>query len=94
MSYRLTCYCSACNSPPGSTQTASGIPATEGVTVAVHPSKYQKNKEIYIDGVGSRTIHDKHGNSPNVIDIYVGKCSHCNCSRHPLSGKWVNVSGL
>lgn len=95
MSYRLTCYCSACNSPPGSTQTASGIPATEGVTVAVHPSKYQRNKEIYIDGVGSRRIHDKHGNSDaNVIDIYVGNRSHCNCSSHPLSGKRVNVSGL
>ena len=36
--YRITCYCSACNSPKGSTQTASGIPATAGVTVAVHPS--------------------------------------------------------
>ena len=42
--YKITCYCSACNSPKGSTQTASGETATEGVTVAVHPSKYSKNK--------------------------------------------------
>ena len=67
MSYKITCYCSACNSPKGSTQTASGIPVTEGVTVAVHPSLYSKNKEIYIDGIGSRRIQDKHGNSRNVL---------------------------
>ena len=94
MSFRLTCYCSACNSPPGSTETASGIAATEGVTVAVHPSLYSRNKEIYIEGVGSRRIQDKHGNSKNVIDIYVGDRSYCSCSSHPLSGMWVDVDGL
>ena len=93
MSFELTCYCSACNTPPG-TQTASGIPATEGVTVAVHRSLYKKNKEIYIDGVGSRRIQDKHGNRSNIIDIYVGDRSVCRCKTESLSGKRVNVSGL
>ena len=92
--YRITCYCSACNSPKGSTQTASGIPATEGVTVAVHPSKYQKNKEINIEGIGIRRIQDKHGNKPDVIDVYVGNCSHCNCARHTFSGRICAVTGL
>ena len=94
MSFRITCYCAACNSPKGSTQTASGIPATEGVTVAVHPSLYSRNKEIYIDGIGSRRIQDKHGNSRNVIDVYVGNCAQCRCSSHPFSGWVCNVSGL
>ena len=92
--YRITCYCSACNSPKGSTQTASGIPATAGVTVAVHPSKYQKNKEINIEGIGIRRIQDKHGNKPDVIDVYVGNCSHCNCARHTFSGRICAVTGL
>ena len=92
--YKITCYCSACNSPKGSTQTASGIPATEGVTVAVHPSKYVKNKEINIEGIGIRRIQDKHGNKPDVIDVYVGNCSHCNCARHTFSGRICAVTGL
>ena len=92
--YKITCYCSACNSPKGSTQTASGIPATAGVTVAVHKTKYQKNKKIFIEGIGERKIQDKHGNTPDVIDVYVGNCSQCNCSRHPFSGRRCKVSGM
>ena len=94
MSYKITCYCSACNYPKGSTQTASGETATEGVTVAVHQSKYSKNKEIYIEGIGSRKIQDKHRNAPNVIDVYVGKKSQCTCSSHPFSGRMCNVTGM
>lgn len=52
MSYKITCYCSACNSPKGSRDTASGEQATAGVTVAVHPSLYSKNNIINIDGIG------------------------------------------
>ena len=92
--YRITCYCSDCNSPRGRTQTASGIPATVGVTVAVHPSKYQKNKEINTEGIGIRRIQDKHGNAPDVIDVYVGNFSHCICSRHQFSGRRCAVTGL
>ena len=92
--YKITCYCSACNSPKGSTQTASGIPATAGVTVAVHPTKYQKNKVIFIEGIGERKIQDKHGNTPDVIDVYVGNCSQCNCRRHQFSGRRCKVSGM
>ena len=94
MSYRITCYCSACNSPKGSTKTASGETATEGVTVAVHRTKYSKNKRIYIDEIGWRKIQDKHGNDPDVIDVYVGDCPVCRCSSHPFSGKRCNVSGM
>jgi len=92
--YKITCYCSACNSPKGSTQTASGIPATAGVTVAVHRTKYQKNKVIFIEGIGERKIQDKHGNTPDVIDVYVGNCSQCNCKSHAYSGRICKVSGM
>ena len=92
--FRITCYCSACNSPRGSRETASGATATSGVTVAVHPSLYQRNKSIYIEGIGNRVIQDKHGNSSNVIDVYVGECNSCRCSSHPYSGRVCDVSGL
>ena len=94
MSYKITCYCSACNSPKGSRETASGEHATAGVTVAVHPSLYSKNKIINIDGIGQRKIQDKHGNSKNVIDVYVGESQTCKCSSHPYSGLNCNVTGL
>ena len=92
--YKITCYCSACNSPPGSRETASGAKATAGVTVAVHPSKYVKNKVINIEGIGERKIQDKHGNSTNVIDVYIGEFKKCPCSSHPFSGKTCNVPGF
>jgi hypothetical protein len=92
MSYKITCYCSACNSPKGSRETASGETATAGVTVAVHSSKYKKNQLITIDGIGDRKIQDKHGNGPNVIDVYVGECQKCSCSSHPYSGQYCNVT--
>ena len=92
--FKITCYCSACNSPKGSTETASGETAKAGTTVAVHPTLYSKNKSIHIDGIGDRLIQDKHGNSSNVIDVYVGDCKICKCSSHEYSGKVCEVTGL
>lgn len=93
--YQLTCYCSGCNSPRGSRQTASGAVATAGEygTIAVHPSMYSKYKPgtvLYIEGVGYRKIQDKHGVSANKIDVYVGEGS-CRCSYNVLSGKSAKV---
>ena len=93
--YKLTCYCSGCNSPRGSRQTASGAVATAGEygTIAVHPSMYSKYKPgtvLYIEGVGYRKIQDKHGVSANKIDVYVGEGS-CRCSYNVLSGKSAKV---
>ena len=92
--YEITCYCDACNSPPYSRETASGIPATKGVTVAVHPKKYVKNKVIYIEGIGERKIQDTHGTRKDIIDVYVGECSKCRCSYHPYSGRICKVTGM
>ena len=92
--YKITCYCSACNSPPHTRETKSGHKATAGITVAVHPSKYVEGKSIYIDGIGQRTIQDIHGNSTDVIDVYVGEFKECQCSFHQWSGKTCEVQGM
>lgn len=93
--YKMTCYCSGCNSPRGSRQTASGKLATNGEygTVAVSSSLYRNlgaETVLYIEGIGYKTIHDKHGNSRNVIDIYVGE-GRCRCSYNSISGQRLKV---
>ena len=95
MSHRVTVYCSACNSPKYSRQTASGSVATAGYTVAVHRDFYKKNKgrrillEIHNEQREKLMpyIQDIHGNSPDVIDIYIGERDVCDCVHHPWSGK-------
>ena len=93
MNYRVTVYCTACNSPKGSRETASGATATAGDTVAVHKSLYRTSKGrrilIEIDN-GEKLmpyIQDIHGNSSDVIDIYIGERDTCNCHKHPWSGR-------
>lgn len=93
--YRLTCYCTGCNSPKGSKQTASGIKATGGEygTVAVSSYLYKKlgkNTIIYIDGVGYKKIQDKHGVSGNTIDVFIDT-NRCKCSYNSLSNKYKKV---
>ena len=91
--YDITCYCSACNSPKQSRKTASGELATEGITVAVHPSKYKKNQKINIEGIGERKIQDKHGSkNENLIDVYVGEYEECECSKNSFSGLKCKVT--
>ena len=92
--YKITCYCSACNSPPQSRETKSGHKATAGTTVAVHPDKYVKDKVIRIDGIGERKIQDIHGNRTNVIDVYIGERRTCHCSFHQWSRKTCEVEGM
>lgn len=50
MSYKLTVYCTACNSPKGSRETANGKTATAGLTVAVHKNLYKvyKGKRMHL----------------------------------------------
>lgn len=93
--YRLTCYCAGCNSPAGSRQTASGIAATHGEygTIAVSSQLYRElgaGTVLYIDGVGYRKIQDIHGNTSNVIDVYVNH-GPCTCWTNSLSGRTCNV---
>lgn len=94
--FKITCYCTACNSPKGSKETASGQDAEKGTTVAVHKDLFNKykNKRIYIKGIGYRLIQDKHSNTKNVIDVYVGEYETCECDFHPYSGKVCEVEGI
>jgi len=101
MSYKLTVYCSACNSPKGSRQTAIGATATAGLTVAVHKNLYKQHKGrrihlIIYDNNGNVMsehlpyIQDIHGNSSDIIDLYIGERDVCDCNRHPWSLKRCN----
>jgi hypothetical protein len=99
MSYRLTVFCSACNSPRGSRATASGAQATAGLTVAVWESLYRQKKgkriHLIVYDNDKRTIlsehlpyiQDIHGNGNNVIDLYIGERDRCDCIHHPWSNK-------
>lgn len=94
-SYKLTCYCSGCNSPKGSRATASGKLATAGEygTIAVHPSLYKElgaGTVLYIEGLGYRTIQDKHGVSNRKIDVYIGEGS-CKCNNNPIGDKYTGI---
>ena len=67
-------------------ETKSGINATVEETVAVHRDLYREygaGHVFSIEGIGGRNIHDMHGNSKNVIDIFVayGSDGECNCSK-------------
>lgn len=98
MSYRLTVFCSACNSPKGSRNTKIGAQATAGLTVAVCKKLYNKYKgqrihlTIY-DDEGKKLsdhlpyIQDIHGNDDDVIDLYIGEREECHCDNHPWSDK-------
>ena len=74
--YTITAYCPCeicCGewSNPDNPTTASGAPAIEGVTVASDWLTLPKGTEIYIDGVGSRTVQDKPAKW--IVDKYDGK---------------------
>lgn len=91
MNYRVKVYCSDCNSPRQSRDTASGKTATAGDTVAVSKSLYKKYEGrrilIEIDNGESLMpyIQDFHGDSDDVLDIYIGERNDCRCKYHPWS---------
>lgn len=103
MSYKLTCYCSDCNYPQhqNSRATKIGAIATAGLTVAVCEDLYNKYKgrriHLIVYDKDKKTvlsehlpyIQDIHGNSDNVIDLYIGERGKylCDCKNHIWSGK-------
>ena len=71
--YKITYYC-ACKQCCGKTNgiTASGAKVQEGVTVAADTSKLPFGTNIYINGIGWRTVQDRGGAiKGNKIDIYM-----------------------
>ena len=77
--YKLTgyCPCYSCSEGYGS-NTASGVRAQEGVTVAADKRKIPLGTKIYIEGVGERIVQDVGGAiKGNKLDIYVENHSNC-----------------
>ena len=71
--YKITYYC-ACKQCCGKTNgiTASGAKVQEAVTVAADTSKLPFGTNIYISGIGWRTVQDRGGAiKGNRLDIYI-----------------------
>lgn len=70
--YIITAYC-ACKKCCGKTDgiTASGVAATEGVTIAADTSVLPFGTVVYIEGVGKRIVQDRGGAvKGNHIDLF------------------------
>lgn len=77
--FKLTgyCSCSSCSGGWGN-QTAAGVPARAGVTVAADRNVLPLGTKIYIEGVGERIVQDVGGAiKGNKIDVYVNSHSDC-----------------
>ena len=71
--FKITYYCS-CKQCTGSGTgiTASGVKATDGVTVAADTSILPFGTKLYIQGIGERMVQDRGGAiKGNKIDVYV-----------------------
>lgn len=85
--FKLTAYC-PCGSCSGGFgfQTAIGVRAVEGVTIAVDPNIIPYYTKVYIDGVGHRVAQDCGGAvKQNRIDIFVGNHKDCFLSQYNRS---------
>lgn len=87
--YKLTgyCPCYSCSEGYGS-NTASGVRAQEGVTVAADRRKIPLGTKIYIEGVGERIVQDVGGAiKGNKLDIYVENHSDCYRAEYNTTAK-------
>ena len=80
--FRITAYCSACNSPRGSTQTASGRTACWGIVAC---NDLPLGTHIYVPGYGEAVVADRCAKS-GVVDLYIGTTDSCHCSSAGFSG--------
>lgn len=87
--YKLTgyCPCYSCSEGYGS-NTASGVRAKEGITVAADRRKIPLGTKIYIEGVGERIVQDVGGAiKGNKLDIYVESHSDCYKAEYNTTAK-------
>lgn len=100
--FKITTYCSACNTPPGKVTTASGVDAKPNHTIAVHLEDYQnssgplgKGKKVVING-NIYTVEDtgdsNHRWGNNWIDIFIqDENGSCVCNYSPSNGNDIPV---
>jgi hypothetical protein len=72
--YRITEFCSACNSPRGTDITASGHAYLGGAAFNDAPL----GATIHVEGRGSFTVMDRSG--ARCVDIWTGWSDSCHCS--------------
>lgn len=70
--YYITGYCSTCNTPRNSFQTASGKKATVGRTVAMKGLPF--GTRVFIEGIGERIVEDR-GVGYGKVDVFCANCS-------------------
>lgn len=91
--FEITYYCS-CTKCCGKTDgiTASGTLAIEGQTVAADWAVLEPGTEIYIEGIGYRTVEDKGGAiQGNRIDVYMDShAAALEAGRH-MTDVWIVV---
>lgn len=77
--FKLTGYCPCTHCSDGwGTQTSSGAPATEGVTIAADTRILPLGTKVYIEGVGERIVQDVGGAIKQYkIDIFVNDHNSC-----------------
>lgn len=71
--FKITCYCTSCNSPAGSRSTAIGKTATAGISVAMYPGRVPYGTKIII-GDHVYVVEDRYdtGLGRNRVDVFVG----------------------
>lgn len=86
--YRITFYCSACNTPPGTTQTSTGryVP---GYSVA--SSDFSPGTILIINGEEYRV--DDCGCAHGVVDRLVDGSNGCNCNTYGTYTADVYIKG-
>lgn len=88
--FKTTVYCAGCNTPAGSTETASGIPATANHTIAVHTEyfngqavggKLAKGSQVVINGQ-VYTVEDTGDLSRRQIDNWIDIYTETPCENY------------
>lgn len=89
--FKLTGYCPCYTCSGGwGTKTATGVRATEGITIAVDPKVIPYGTKVYIDGVGFRIAQDCGGAvKGNKIDVFVN--AHKDCYKTEYNQKAAKV---
>lgn len=83
--YKITYYCSACNSPSGNIVALAGSHAFVGSCAA---NDFPLGVTIHVEGYGNYFVNDRVGKN-GVIDIYMGDYEGCSCSGTGFANAYI-----